>query len=263
MDIRFIIERLLIIEIVTLLALFFIFIKAGLIFGRFSLGLSKGLITAGMKQHIATLSTFIYTRVNQLIVFRYCGESETGFFSVALNLAFALIFIPETFRTALYPRVIHSDDDYDVTVRALRIGFYVWGGIVIFTILLARPLLLMYGGDKFLPSVNTFRILMIAGWFLPLSSLFAPYCAKKGAFGIASFLAAVLGIIGIGINLLLVPRYASRGAALSTALVCLIGFGKTIIFMHYLSKKNPLVIFMPDFKKEINFIRQLYFKKRL
>ena len=258
MDVRFVVMRLIIVQVITLVALFVIFLSTGLNFGRFSTDMSKGLIKAGLKQHIATISTFIYTNVNQLIVFRYCGESEAGFFAVALTLAFALIFIPEAFRTALYPRVIHSNDDYEVTVRSLRLGFYGWGIIALLFIICARPILLMYGGGEFLPSINVFRILMIAVWFLPLSSLLAPYYVKKGAFGIASLSAVLLGIISIGLNMLLVPKFASIGAAAATALSCLTGFCMIILFLYYLSKKNPLVIFKLDFQKEINFIRGMY-----
>ena len=169
-----------------------------------------------------------------------------------------MIFIPEAFRTVLYPRVIHSNDDYDVTVRSLRLGFYGWGAIAILFIICARPILLIYGGGEFLPSINVFRILMIAVWFLPLSSLLAPYYVKKGAFGIASLSAVLLGIISIGLNMLLVPKFASIGAAAATALSCLTGFCMIILFLYYLSKKNPLVIFKLDFQKEINFIRGMY-----
>jgi PST family polysaccharide transporter len=259
-DIRFVVTRLIIIQCASLFILFGMFSKMGLIFGRFSIDLAKGIIKVGIKQYIATIATFIYTKVNQLIVFKYCGESEAGIFAVALNLAFALIFILATFQIVLYPRVIHSSDDYDVTVRSLRIGFYGWGSIVILLILLAKPILLMYGGARFLPSLNSFRILMIAAWFLPLSSLLAPYYVKKGAFGIASFSAALLGIISIGINMLLVPKYASMGAALATAITCLTGFCMVVLFLYYLSRKNPLVIFNPDFRKEIGFIKKIYLR---
>ena len=262
LDVGFVMQRLLIIQLFSLLFLFIIFLKKRLIFGRFSLDIAKRLIATGIKQHIATVSVFVYIKVNQLIVYRYYGESETGIFSVALALAFALIFIPETFRVALYPRVIHSDDDYDVTVRSLKIGFYVWGSIAICIMLLAKPLLLIYGGGKFLPSINVFRILMIAAWFLPLSSLLAPYRVKKGVFGIESFWAVVLGIVSIGMNIFLVPRYASSGAALATAITCLLGFAQAILIFWYVSKKNPLVIFKPDFKKEIAFIKEIYPRRR-
>jgi len=260
-SIKFIIVSMIVVQTIALFIIFRASLKSGLIFGHFSKAIAKGIIAKGLKQHIATVSTFVYVKVNQLIVFRYSGESQAGIFAVALTLAVYLMLIPDTFQTALYPRVIHSKDDYEVTVRSLRVGFYGWGIVAILMILLARPILLIYGGDGFLPSINVFRILMFAAWFLPLSSLLAPYYVKKGAFGIASLSAILLGIMSIGMNMLLVPRYASTGAAFATAFTCLTGFGMTILFLYYLSKKNPLVIFKPDFEKEINFIREKYFRR--
>ncbi len=231
------------------------FWRSGYGTGRFSKTMVKGIITAGMKQHIATVSTFVYMKVNQLIVFRYCGESEAGVFAVALNLALYLTFLLEILRNVLYPRVIHSSDDYEVTVRSLRLGFYGWGIVVLLLILLSKPIVLIYAGRDFISSVNVFRILLIAVWFLSLSSLLAPYYIKAGAFTIASVSAVFLGTLSVTLNFLLVPRYLSKGAAFATSLTCLTGFGITYLFLWYLSRRNPSIIFKPDFNYEFKSLK--------
>ena len=253
LDIKIVLISLLIINIVTFLMLIVKFAKYSFLSGRFSKNLSKGIIGAGLKQHIATIATFVYTKINQLIVFRYCGESETGIFAVSLSAAFYLMFIPMTFQTVLYPRVIHATDDYEVTIKSLRLGFYIWGGIVILMILFAQPIILIYAGKDFLSAIDTFRILMVAVWFLPLSSLLAPYYVKAGAFGLASISAILLGIISIILNFILVPRYSIIGASIATAFTCLTGFCIILIFLWYLSRKNPFVVFLPDFKEITSF----------
>jgi O-antigen/teichoic acid export membrane protein len=215
--------------------------KSRLLSGRFSLKMAKIIWSAGLKQHVATISTFVYMKINQLILFRYCGETATGVFSVALAIALALMFLPQTFQTVLYPRVIHGEDDYEVTVRALRLGFYVWGLMVLGIMFLAKPILLVYGGAKFLPSVNLLRILMVGVWFLPLSSLVAPYYVKKGAFGLASTSAVILAVFSVTLNFALVPRYAAVGAALATSLTCISGFALVLFLLWYLSRNNPFV----------------------
>ena len=237
-DIWFVVVNLIIFQAVALLMLFSASLKSGLFTGQFSKNLARGIISSGLKQHIATISTFIYMKINQLIVFRYCGASEAGIFAVSLNLAFAAMFIPTTFQTVLYPRVIHSSDDYEVTVRSLRIGFYSWGLVVLLIILFAEPILLLYGGRSFLPSVNIFRILMIAAWFLPLSSIVAPYCVKVGAFNACSASAVLLGVISIGMNILLIPKYSGLGAAFATTSTTIIGFCMAIMLLVYLNRKR-------------------------
>ena len=260
LDIDFVLLTLLIVQGITLLILVVKVSEEGLIKGRFSRSLARGILAAGLKQHIATVATFLYTKINQILVFRYCGEANAGIFAVSLSAAFYLMFIPMTFQTILYPRVIHSPDDYEITIRSLRLGFYVWGGIVIVIIVFAEPVLLLYAGRHFLNSVHNFRILMIAAWFLPLSSLVAPYYVKAGAFGLASLSAICLGVIGITLNMFLIPRYEVMGASIATASCCLIGFCITLAFLSYLSKKNPLIMFNPEFGLEIASLKRASYK---
>jgi O-antigen/teichoic acid export membrane protein len=254
-DIKLVLVSVIIVQMVTFLMLFLRFKRDKLFIGKVSKSLAKGIIIAGLKQHLATIATFVYMRVNQLIVFRYCGEASAGIFAVSLTAAFYLMFIPMTFQMVLYPRVIHAMDEYEITLRSLRLGFYLWGGAVILMILFAKPILLLYAGRNFLDSINNFRILMVATWFLPLSSMVAPYYVKQGAFGLASLLAMLLGITSMSLNIFLVPRYALIGASLSTALTCFIGFCVTLIFFRYIARKNPLILIYPDFRAEIAFFR--------
>jgi O-antigen/teichoic acid export membrane protein len=251
LDIKMVLLSILIIQGIALIMLLLKFGKYNYFAGKFSKNLAQGILVAGLKQHIATIATFVYTKINQLIVFKYCGESNAGLFAVSLSAALYLTFIPMTFQTVLYPRVIHATDDYEITIRSLRWGFYGWGAIVFLMILFAKPILLLYAGSSFLPSVNNFRILMIAAWFLPLSSILAPYYIKRGAFGLASISAVLLGIISMGLNIILVPRYADIGASLATSLTCFIGFCMVLLFLWHLSQKNPFVIFCLDLRKEI------------
>jgi O-antigen/teichoic acid export membrane protein len=254
-DIEFVLVTLLVVQGITLLILVVKFAKEGLIRGRFSKSLARAILAAGLKQHIATVATFVYTKINQLLVFRYCGEASAGIFAVSLSAAFYLMFIPMTFQTTLYPRVIQGADEYEITIRSLRLGFYLWGGIIMLMLLFARPILLIYAGNQFSDSISSFRVLMVAAWFLPLSSLVAPYYVKRGAFGLASLSAICLGFISIGLNMYLVKKYAIIGASSATALSCLIGFCMVLLFLGYLSKKNPLSAFYPDFRRELTWLR--------
>lgn len=215
-------------------------LKSGYALGSFSKDIAKGMILAGAKQHIATISTFVFLRINQLIVLRYSGEAEAGLFAVSLTLASAVLFFSPVFQTVLYPRVIHSEDDYQVTIRSLRLGFYGSGLFIILVILFSKPLILLYAGHHFAQSIVIFRILTVGFWLMSLSSLVAPYYVKSGAFIPASFSAVFLGIISVGLNFALIPRYAGIGAAIATLATCAIGFCFVLTLLWYISKRNPL-----------------------
>lgn len=214
--------------------------RAGLWHGAFSGEMARGILGAGARQHVATVATFLYMKLNQVLVFRIAGAQEAGLFAAALNLSFAFAFIPTTFQNALYPRVIHGADDFEVTVRALRLGFYGWGAASLALAALAEPILLVYGGGEFRGAATVFRVLLLSSWLLPLSSLIAPYLIKTGAFGLASASAVALGAISIALNLLLIPRHAGLGAALATALTCAVGFVMALGLLRHLARRSPL-----------------------
>lgn len=238
MNIRFIIVSMVIVQIITLLTLGVIFKQMSLFRGNFSKTMAIGMIKTGLKQHVATIATFIYAKINQLIIFRICGERESGIFAVALSLALAFTFIPMTFQSALFPRVIHFRDDREITLKSLKFIFFAWGIITLLILLFAKPIIIMYAGSEFVPSVRIFKLLLFMTWILPLSSMITPYYTKLGAFNAASFTAVILALISIGLNLLLVPRFASFGAALSSSLTCILGFFSVLWLFRYLTKKH-------------------------
>jgi O-antigen/teichoic acid export membrane protein len=253
--IKFVILAMIFVQLIGLFMIFRESLRSKLIFGNFSKDIAIMVIKSGIKFHMAAISAFICTKINQLIVFRYCGEEQSGIFAVSLSLAISLIVIPLTFQMALYPRVLHSNDDHEITIRSLRLGFYLWGAVCIAIVFFAKPLLLLYGGPSFLPSVNIFRILMIFTWIMPLSGFVAPYYVKKGAFITASFFAVLLALISIGLNILLVSRYASTGAAMATSLTCLIGFCMALFFIWRLAGKSPLTMFKINFDSILSTIK--------
>lgn len=228
----------------------------------FSISLAKGLIFSGMKQHIATISTFIYAKLNLLFIYRYCGKEAAGNFVVALNAAFAFTIIPSTFQQVLYPRVVHFEDDYAITVKALRYGIYFWGAAVLCMIIFAHQIIFVFAGPSYTTSIVAFRILMLATWLLPLSSLISPYYVKKGAFLLASGTAVIMCLFSIITNWYLIPRYNISGAAIATSLTCGFGFVMAFFFFWYLAKTNPVAIFAPDFKDLSVIIKSLINRSR-
>lgn len=211
--------------------------------GVFRPALARVMLGSGAKLHLATVATFLYTKVNQLLVNHYAGDHEAGLFAVALNLAVTSALVPQTLQNVLYPRVIHAQDEVEVTAHSMRLTLYGWGVCTLVLMLLARPILLIYGGEKFLPAVPAFRLCLAAMLFLTLSSMLGPLFIKRGAFVIAMLMSVTLGAVSLGINFLLVPQAGALGAALATALTTALGFLGSLVFFRHLSGRNPLVIF--------------------
>lgn len=208
-------------------------------------------LSAGLKQHVATISTYLYTKVNQLIVFHYCGESQTGLLAAALILAFGIFGVFGALQLALYPRVIHFTDDLEITIHSLRLSFYAGLLLMAPLLLFAGPILRIYGGEPFEEAAWIFRFLVLGAWILSLSSLAAPYFIKRGAFMMMATTAVLLGGASLLMNFLLVPRFQAVGAAVATALTMLLGFLLVLAVVRVLSGSNPLEMFKPRFGREL------------
>lgn len=240
LNLRFIVLSLIIVQVVAVVVFLFAGTRDQFFKGKYSFNLARDMLGAGLKQHAATVSTFVYIKINQLIVLKYCGEAQAGLFAVSLSLIMAAMVIPSTLQIVLYPRVIQATDDFDITVLTLRAGFYGWGLIVFALFLLAKPIIYIYGGNEFMASVIPFRILLLTAWFLPISSFIAPYIIKKGAFLLSSASAVFIGAISIILNFILIPRFSLYGAAWATAISSIVGFFIAVLLLALVARRNPL-----------------------
>jgi O-antigen/teichoic acid export membrane protein len=214
--------------------------REGLWRGEFSGAMARGMLGAGARLHAGTIATFCYMKANQVLVYHWAGAAEAGLYAAALNLSFAFAFVPAALQQALYPRVIHSQDDFTVTVSALRLCFWGWGAASALLALLAEPLLLVYAGGEFRSAVPIFRVLLLASWLLSLGSLIAPYLVKAGVFWVMSASAVAMGAVSLLLNGLLVPAAGGLGAGLATMLTCAGGLAIGLVVLARLSNRNPL-----------------------
>jgi O-antigen/teichoic acid export membrane protein len=241
--------------IVQAVGTFFVFMPLWRSVGIESAGIDAHLLRAflfaGLKQHVGTISMFAYTRVNQLIVFHFWGDRETGLLAAAHALAFGCFTAFGAVQTALYAQISREKSDgLDLTVAMMRIALYSGLLLVIPATLAAEWLLQAYGGARFIEAAWSFRMLAPAAWVLSVAGMAAPYYVKAGAFTLASANSAIAAVIGIGLNLLLVPGFGANGAAAATLLTLALAFFGVIWMIRIMSGAWPWRAFVPDFRSE-------------
>jgi O-antigen/teichoic acid export membrane protein len=213
--------------------------------------LLRDFLLAGLKQHFGTVSLFAYTRLNQLFVFHWFGERETGLFAAAHTLAFGCFALFSSVQTALYYHVTRErTDGLGVTVSMLRIALYSGLVMLIPAGLAAELLLQMYGGEQFVEAATSFRLLLFASWLLSVAGMAAPYYVKAGAFSLASANSVVVALIGLALNFWLVPRFGATGASLATLATLALAFFGVILMIRAISGVWPWAVFMPRFAAE-------------
>jgi len=208
-------------------------------------------LCAGLKQHVGTISMFAYTRVNQLIVFHFWGDRETGLLAAAHALAFGCFTAFSAAQAALYSQIVQDKSDgLDLTIAMMRIALYSGFFLVIPAMLAAEWLLQAYGGSQFIEAAWSFRMLAPAAWVLSVAGMAAPYYVRAGAFTLASANSVIVAVIGVGLNLWLVPALGANGAAAATLLTLALAFFGVLWMIRIMSGAWPWRAFVPDFRSE-------------
>lgn len=168
---------------------------------------------------IAGLSVKVYSYVDSLFLKQFHGTAEVGLYAVAYKLTYALQFLPLTFTAALYPALAaayakkEETDIRNIFLGSLRlmaaVGFPLSAGL---SALAHRIIPLVYG-TEFIGAVPAFEILP---WVLLPIFLDFPVGALLNATHRAhlktSAMVATM-IANVILNAVLVPRFASVGAA--------------------------------------------------
>ena len=172
------------------------------------------------KAYIVTLFGYGVSRVGVLFLEHYAGKSEIGIYSVALQLADALVIIPSTTALVLFPNLVKSDiqDQYACALSvAWRTGLIMLA--LCFSIGVAAYWLIpMLFGDAFAPAVY------VLWWMLPgvpalsITTIISQYLAAQGMpWGI--ILAWIAGLLLLVVSCQqLVPQWGARGTAMGLSL---------------------------------------------
>ncbi len=149
----------------------------------------------------------------------FLKPESVGFYSIAVSLAETLWMIPGSIATVLFPRVssIQAEGANYLTPRIVRHTFLV---IFVFSIslaIIAKPLIRIFLGAVFLPSVLPFLILLPGIISLGGSKPIATDLAGRGKPQISMYSAIFSLIINVPLNILLIPKWGMSGAAFASS----------------------------------------------
>lgn len=156
------------------------------------------------------------------------SELMVSSYKVATTIPFALMFVPSSIVTFIYPYFVRNKDDYSWTMSKYRqlIGWsaLLMGCIAAFFWIFAEPITRLVFGEQYLDTIPIFRILLI-GFFLtatirtPTGNLLVTQrrLMTNTVIGILSILICIVG------SFALIPVYGMMGAAVVYVLCMLLG----------------------------------------
>ena len=200
------------------------------------------LIKNGIPFGIISLSLTIAFSVDTIILSRYVQNNEVGWYNVAYNLIFSILFISSSFKDAMTPSLakafVKSPDEvekwYFRTVKAIML---VSLPIAVGGMLLAGKVVQFLYSESYLPASLALRIIIWDIPFLMFTSFGGNICTviKQEKVGARIYFIAALS--NIGLNLFIIPRFGYLGASATTVLTDLIA---SFQFYFFLKRKLNL-----------------------
>ena len=187
-------------------------------------GLQREMMSESLPLMINHLLSTVFFRIDIFVLKSYRGDETVGYYNAAYKYIDGINIIPQYFTLAIFPLMSrYASDSRDSLVRAyilsLRLLEMLAIPLAVGTPFIARELILLLGGADYLP--HSMIALQLLIWFLPFSFINQVTQYVLIAIDQQRFLtkAFIIGVtFNVVANLLLVPKYGYRAAAITTIL---------------------------------------------
>jgi len=222
---------------------------------RFSLNknLLKDSASYGGKVYLANAMSFLNYRLDMLLIAMFLAPAAIGLYSIAVGMAEKLFMMSGTLAIVLFPKIssLSSLEANTLTPKVARHTFFIMIIVSLLLTILAAPLIKIFFGPAFLPSVLPLLILLPGIIAFGVGGVLAADLGGRGRpeFAIYSSLACI--IVNVILNIILIPRWGISGAAFASSVAYWIDTIIIILAFLKISKKSlfeVLLIKTQDFQ---------------
>lgn len=201
------------------------------------------LLKGGFKLHLNAVGGFLFTSSSILILNHYHGAEETAYYQLATQLIGVLMIIPTAAGMVIYGKVTRLGPNGAWPENKLLLIQITLGMICVCVIaaILAPWGITLLAGEKFLPAVAPFKLMLFGLIGMTFSTVMSPQWIGRGYFWQAAALTLLVGLLNLVICFMLVPSYGLNGAIiafLSTYFISIIGNGWMIFHCQYCSNQK-------------------------
>ena len=168
-------------------------------------------------------SITVYMRIDQLMLGKMVGNEAVGHYAVGVRLAEIWYFIPIAIVSSIAPKIFQSKQESqelyeDRIQKALNLLVITIYAISIGMTCFSKPIISILYGTSYAASSTTLSIYVWSNVFVSLGLIRNTWVTSEGLFRFGSVTTFVGAILNISLNLVLIPRYGSAGAALATVI---------------------------------------------
>jgi len=170
---------------------------------------------------LSGMAIMVYMRIDQIMIKEMLGSEAVGNYAAAVNLSEAWYFIPMMVCNSLFPAIMTAktvnDRFYHERLQKLYF-FMVWCAIALalpITFLSEFVITLLFGPD-YIQSAGVLKIYIWSGVFVFLGVASGKWFLAENLQKYSFYNAVAGGISNIILNVLLIPEFGIRGAAIAT-----------------------------------------------
>jgi O-antigen/teichoic acid export membrane protein len=188
----------------------------------------------GLRAWPINTSRFFNFRADQILMGFLATKAALGIYSVAVSASEALLYLSFAIGSAIVPVIGGSDESTRGarTIQTLRVLLLVTAVAVAVAALLGPILLPLVYGEDYRHSVIPFLFLLPGALGFAVLSVVGGALVGGGRPGRASGGFLVAMIVGVGLDLALIPPLHASGAAIAASAAFIIGGGVAIASFH-------------------------------
>ncbi|MGN8862556.1 flippase [Dorea longicatena] len=198
-------------------------------------------------------ATTIYTNLDTVMLGFMTTNTEVGYYNAAVKIKTILVSIVTSLGTVLLPRASYyiekgERDQFDrITRKALNFVFLFASPLMVYFICFAKEGIYFLSGSAYKGSIIPMQLIMPTLLFIGITNILGiQILVPLGQEKIVLYSEIVGAVVDIIINIILIPRYSSAGAAVGTLIAEIIVF----VVQFYFLKNEVVNIF-----KRINYLK--------
>jgi len=214
----------------------------------------KKILAISLPMLMTSTMSFVIGQTGVIMLGMFRSETEVGYYVIAVNLATLTSFILSAINSMAAPKfseLFHSnkmDDLFYVAQKSSKLVFWTTIPILVFLILIGRPLLSFLFGSDFVVAYWAMFFLVLGQFVNSISGstgYFMNMTGHQTVFRNVMFLASV---INVTLNLILIPDLGIQGAALA-GMSSLI-FWNVYLHIYIKSKYGRIVGYFPFIRRK-------------
>ena len=180
--------------------------------------------------------SFIIGQTGVLILGMHHPTSEVGYYAIAVKLATLTSFFLQAINTMAAPKfseLFHAgkiDELFYVAKKSAKLIFWVTTPILLFLVVLGRPVLLLFGND-FIAAYTAMLVLVLGQFVNTFSGSTSYFMNMTGSQTVFRNIMVFAAVINLALNFALIPRFGINGAAVSATVSIILWNLSVLLFI--------------------------------